>query len=138
MGLLNPLRLWDFAAMKLPAVIRWFLVLGISVGVVIGPAAPLMAAAASALAATMPTAATDDDAMEMPDGMPCCPKNQAPMPFDCDKCALSSCMLKLSGPSQIGAIVDTPVVITRIAAVSEVAPAGLARPPPERPPRVNF
>jgi hypothetical protein len=141
MGLLNPPRSWDFAAMRLSAVIRWFLrwflVLGISVGVVIGPAVPLVAAAASALTATMTTAATDDDAMQTPDDMPCCPKNQAPMPFDCDKCALSSCMLKISGPSQIGAIVDIPVVIARIAPVSEVAPAGLAKPPPERPPRAN-
>jgi len=116
---------------------RWFLALGIAVGVVIGPAAPLMAAAASALTAAMTTAATDDDAMQMPDGMPCCPKKQAPMPFDCDKCALSSCMLKLSGPGQIGAIVDIPVLIGRIAPASEVAPAGLTRPPPERPPRAN-
>jgi hypothetical protein len=137
MGLLNPLRLWDFTAMRLPAVIRWFLALGITSGIVIGPAAPLMAAGASALTATMTTAATDDDTMQMPDAMPCCPKKQAPMPFDCDKCALSSCMLKLSGPGQIAAIVDIPVLIARMAPASEVAPAGLAKPPPERPPRAN-
>lgn len=137
MGLLNPPRLWDFGAMKLPAVVRWFLALGISVGVMIGPAAPAIAAAASVLAATMTMPATGDDAMEMSDGMPCCPKNQAPMPFDCDKCAVSSCMLKLAGPAQIGAIVDIPVVIARIAPASEAAPAGLAKPPPERPPRAN-
>ena len=137
MGLLKLPRLWDFTAMKLPAVMRWFLALGIAVGVAIGPAAPLVAAAASALTATMTTAAADYDAMQMPDGMPCCPKKQAPMPFDCDKCALSSCMLKLSGPGQIGVIVDIPVLIARIAPASEVAPAGLAKPPPERPPRAN-
>jgi hypothetical protein len=58
------------------------------------------------------------------------------MPFDCDKCALSNCMIKLSGPGQIGVVVDVPVLIARIAPTSEVAPAGLTKPPPERPPRM--
>jgi hypothetical protein len=45
-------------------------------------------------------------------------------------------MIKLSGPGQIGVVVDVPVLIARIAPTSEVAPAGLTKPPPERPPRM--
>ena len=56
----------------------------------------------------------------MTDGMPCCPKKQAPMPFDCDKCALSGCMLKLSGPGPISTIVNLPVVIATIVPVSDI------------------
>jgi hypothetical protein len=123
--------------MKLRAVMRWFLALEIAVGVVIGPAAPLMAAGYSPLTATMMAAAADEDAMQMADGMPCCPKKQAPMRVDCDKCALSSCMIKLSGPGQVSAIVNVPILIARIAPVSEFVPAGFAKPPPERPPRPN-
>jgi hypothetical protein len=123
--------------MKLRAVMRWFFALGIAVGVVIGPAAPLMAAMPTDPAATMTSAANDENAMQMADGMPCCPKKQAPMRFDCDKCALSSCMIKLSGPGQASAIVEVPVLIARIAPVNEFVPAGLAKPPPERPPRTN-
>ncbi|MCA6112917.1 hypothetical protein [Bradyrhizobium cenepequi] len=122
--------------MKLRAVMRWLLALGIAVGVVIGPAVPLMAAAPSALTATM-TPAGDDDGMQMADSMPCSPKKQAPMRFDCDKCAFSNCMIKLSGPDHVSAIVEVPVLIVRIAPASEFVPAGLAQPPPERPPRFN-
>lgn len=121
--------------MKLRAVMRWFLALGIAVGVVIGPAAPLVAAVPSALSATMTPAASDEDAVQMADGMPCCPKKQAPIRFDCDKCAFSNCMIKLSGPGQASVIVKIPVLISRIAPVSEFVPAGLSKPPPERPPR---
>jgi hypothetical protein len=120
--------------MKLRAVMRWFLALGIAVGIAIAPAAPLMAAMPST--ASMMSATADEDAMQMADGMPCCPK-QAPMPFDCDKCALSNCMLKLSGPAQASAVVDAPVLIARITPVNEFVPAGLTKPPPERPPRTN-
>ena len=122
--------------MKLRAVMRWFLAFGIAVGVVIGPAAPLMAIPSTSTA-TMTSAAADEDAMQMADGMPCCPKEQAPMRFDCDKCALSSCMIKLAGPGQASAIVEVPVLIARIAPVNEFVPAGLTKPPPERPPRTN-
>jgi hypothetical protein len=135
-GLVNAARLWDFATMKLRAVMRWFLALGIAVGIVIGPAAPLMAAIPSS-SASMTSASADEDAMQMADGMPCCPKKQAPMRSDCDKCALSNCMIKLSGPSQASAFVEVPVLIARIVPVSEFVPAGLAKPPPERPPRTN-
>ena len=121
--------------MKLRAVLRWFLALGIAVGVVIGPAAPLMAAVPSALSAIMTPTASDEDAMQMADGMPCCPKKQTSMRFDCDKCALSNCMIKLSGPGQASALVVGPVLIARIVPVSEFVPAGLSKPPPERPPR---
>jgi hypothetical protein len=135
-GLVNAACLWDFATMKLRAVMRWFLALGIAVGIVIGPAAPLMAAIPSS-SASMTSASADEDAMEMADGMPCCPKKQAPMRSDCDKCALSNCMIKLSGPSQASAFVEVPVLIARIVPVSEFVPAGLTNPPPERPPRTN-
>jgi hypothetical protein len=135
-GLVNAAHLWDFATMKLRAVMRWFLALGIAVGIVIGPAAPLMAAIPSS-SASMTSASADEDAMQMADGMPCCPKKQAPMRSDCDKCALSNCMIKLSGPSQASAFVEVPVLIARIVPVSEFVPAGLAKPPPERPPRTN-
>ena len=121
--------------MKLRAVMRWFLALGIVVAVVIGPAAPLMAAAPSALAATMTSVAADQDAMQMADGMPCCPKKQSPTRFDCDKCGVANCLIKLSGPSQVSAIVEIPVLIARIAPVSEFVPTRRAKLPPERPPR---
>ena len=129
-GLLNPPRLWDSATMKRRAVMRWFLALGIAVGVVIGPAAPLMAAMPSA-----PTTAMNEHAMQMADGMPCCPKKQTSVLFDCNKCAFSNCVIKLSAPAQASAIVKIPVLVSRIAPVSEFAPAGLAKSPPERPPR---
>lgn len=115
---------------------RWFLALGIATGVVIGPAAPLMAAMPSASGAGMTSASADEHAMQMADGMPCCPKKQAPMRFDCDKCALSNCMIKVSGPGQASEPVEIPVFIARILPVSEFVPAGLSKPPPERPPRM--
>jgi len=123
--------------MKLRAVMRWFLALGIAVGVVIGPAAPLLAAMPSASIASMTSATTDEDALQMADGMPCCPKKQAPMRSDCDKCALSNCMIKLSGPGQTSAILEVPVLIARIVPTNESVPAGLVKPPPERPPRTH-
>jgi hypothetical protein len=123
--------------MKLRTVLRWFLAFGIAVGVVAGPAAPLMAAMPSALAATMTAPAMDENAMEMADGMPCCPKKQSSLRFDCDKCAFANCMVKLAGPAQASAIVKIPVLVSRIAPVSEFVPAGLTKLPPERPPRTN-
>jgi hypothetical protein len=123
--------------MKIRAVVRWLLVLGIAVGVAIGPAVPSMAATRTALTTTMTAVGTDEDAMQMADEMPCCPKQQAPMRFDCDKCAFANCMSKLSVPDQVSAIMHTPTIIRRIAPVSEFAPAGLAKPPPERPPRTT-
>lgn len=122
--------------MKLRAIMRWLLAVGIAAGIVIGPAVPLMAAMPSSTP-SMTSAAADGDAMQMADDMPCCPKQQALMPFDCDKCALSSCMIKLSGPAQASANVEVPVLIARIIPINEFVPAGLAKPPPERPPRNN-
>src|SRR5437660_185661 len=109
--------------MKLRAVMRWFLALGIAVGVVIGPAAPLMAAAPSALTATMTSAATDEDTMQIADGMPCCPKKQSPIRVDCDKCGFANCMIKLTRPSQVSALAEIPVLIARIAPIGEFVPA---------------
>ncbi|MFK4531590.1 hypothetical protein ABIF90_009571 [Bradyrhizobium japonicum] len=127
--------------MKFRAVMRWFLALGIAMGVFIGPAAQLMAAAPSARTATMTAAAADSDAMQMADGMPCCPKKQSPIRFDCDKCVFcgfANCMIKLSGPRQASTIAEIPILIARIAPASEFVPAGLAKSPPERPPRTNI
>lgn len=118
--------------MNVTTLMRWFFALGIAVGIVIGPAAPLMAAMPPS-SASMTSAG--ENAMQMADGMPCCPKKQAPKRFDCDKCALSNCMIKLSGPSQASSLVEAPVLITRVVPVSEFVPAGLSKPPPERPPR---
>jgi hypothetical protein len=118
--------------MKRHAVMRWFLALGIAVGVMIGPATPM-----AAMPSAPTTTAMDEHAMQMPDGMPCCPKKQAPARFDCDKCAFSNCTIKLPGPAQASVIVKAPVLLSRIAPVSEFVPAGLAKPPPERPPRTN-
>jgi hypothetical protein len=121
--------------MKIQAVMRWLLVLGIAVGVVMGPAAPSMTAMGSARTTTMTAPGTHENAIQMADGMPCCPKQQAPIRFDCDKCAFANCVIKLSGLGQVSANVEVPVLIARIAPVSEVVPAGLAKPPPDRPPR---
>jgi hypothetical protein len=123
--------------MKLRIVMRWFLALGIALGVVTGPAAPLMAAMPSAPMTTMTAPMADENAMQMADGMPCCPKKQDSVRFDCDKCAFSSCMMKLSAPAHSSAVVKIPVFVSRIAPVSEFVPAGLAKSPPERPPRTN-
>jgi hypothetical protein len=123
--------------MKIRAVMRWLLVLAIALGVVIGPAAPSMAAVPSAPMTTMAAPMTHEHAMQMADGMPCCPKKQTSVRFDCDKCAFSSCMIKLSAPAQASAVVKVPVVVSQIAPVSECVPAGLATSPPERPPRAN-
>jgi hypothetical protein len=95
--------------MKIRTVMRWLLVLGIAAGVLIGPAAPSMGAMRSAPTTAMTAPGTDENAMQMADGMPCCPKQQVPSRFDCDKCAFASCMIKLSGPGQVSANVEVPV-----------------------------
>jgi len=139
-GLLNPPRLWDFAAMKIRAVLRRFLALGIAVGVAIGPAAPLMAAMPSAITTTTMMAATaDEDAMLMADAMPCCP-DQAKKANDCDSCPfVALCMLTISlpAPSEAGVLIERYSLRTAFAAIDDLLTDGLGAKPPDHPPRID-
>jgi hypothetical protein len=122
--------------MKLLAVMRWFLALGIGVGVVIGPAAPLMAAMPSALAATMMASATDEDAMQMADGMPCCPDQTKSK--SCDSCpfvALCTLTISLPAPSGDGVLVERYPLRTAFATDNDLLIDGLGAKPPDHPPR---
>jgi hypothetical protein len=138
-GLLNPPWLWDFAAMKIRAVIRWLLVLGIAAGVAIGPVAPLMAAMPSALTATTMAAAADEDAMLMADAMPCCPE-QTKKAKDCDSCPfVALCMLTFSlpDPSGAGILIERYALKTAFAAIDDLLIDGLGAKPPDHPPRIS-
>jgi hypothetical protein len=122
--------------MKLRAVLRWFLALGIAVAVSIGPAAPLMVAVPSALSATMMAGAIDDDAMQMADDMPCCPhqtKNKS-----CDSCpfvALCTLTVSLPAPSGVGVLVERYPLRTAFATYNDLLIDGLGAKPPDHPPR---
>ena len=137
-GLLNPPCLWDFAAMKIRAVIRWLLVLGIAAGVAIGPVAPLMEAMPSALTATTMDAAVDEDGMQMADETPCCPDQTKAK--DCDSCPfVALCMLTVSlpVPSSIGILIERYPLRTAFAAIDDLLIDGLGAKPPDHPPRIN-
>jgi hypothetical protein len=137
MGLLNPPCLWDFAAMKFRALMRWLLVLGIAAGVAVGPTAPLIAAMPSAVtAATMMAAGTDEDAMQMADEMPCCPDQTKAN--DCGSCPfVALCMLSISlpAPSSNGALIERYPLRTAFATIDDLLIDGLAAKPPDHPPR---
>jgi hypothetical protein len=120
--------------MKLRALVHWFLVVWIAVGVVIGPAAPLMSAVPSALSATMTAAATDEDAMQMADGMPCCPDQTK----SCDSCPfVALCMLTVSlpAPSGDGVLIERYPLRTAFATIDDLLIDGLGAKPPDHPPR---
>ena len=139
-GLLNLPWLWDFAAMKIRAVVRRLLALGIAVGVAIGPAAPLMVAMPSAVTAmSMIAAAADEDAMLMADAMPCCPE-QTKKAKDCDSCPfVALCMLTFSlpDPSGAGMLIERYALRTAFAAIDDLLIDGLGAKPPDHPPRIN-
>jgi hypothetical protein len=122
--------------MKLRALVHWLLALWIAVGVVIGPAEPLIAAVPAALSATMMAAATDEDAMQMADGMPCCPdqtKNKS-----CDSCPfVALCMLTISlpAPSGVGVVIERYPLRTAFATNNDLLIDGLGAKPPDHPPR---
>jgi hypothetical protein len=135
-GLLNQPRLWDFAAMKLRALAHRFLALWIAIGVVIGPAAPLMGAVPSALSATMTPAATYDDAMQMADDMPCCPDQTKSK--SCDSCPfVALCMLTVSlpAPAGLGVLIERYLLRTAFATNNDQLIDGLGAKPPDYPPR---
>jgi hypothetical protein len=122
--------------MKLRAFVRWFLALWIAIGVVIGPAAPLMAAAPSALSATMMAAATEEDAMQMADDMPCCPDQTKSK--SCDSCPfVALCMLTISlpAPSGVGVLIARYPLRTTFATNNDLLIDGLGAKPPDHPPR---
>jgi hypothetical protein len=122
--------------MKLRALVHWFLALWIAVGVVIGPAAPLMSAVPSALSATMMAAATDQDAMQMADGMPCCPDQTKSK--SCDSCPfVALCMLTVSlpAPSGVGVLIARYPLRTTFATNDDLLVDGLGAKPPDHPPR---
>ena len=125
--------------MKIRAVIRWLLVLGIAAGVAIGPVAPLMAAMPSALTATTMAAAADEDAMLMADAMPCCPE-QTKKAKDCDSCPfVALCMLTFSlpDPSGAGILIERYALKTAFAAIDDLLIDGLGAKPPDHPPRIS-
>jgi len=123
--------------MKFRPVMRWLLVLGIAAGVAIGPAAPLIAAVPSSVTATtMMSAATDEDAMQMADDMPCCPDQTRAK--DCNSCPfVALCMLTVSlpAPSSIGVLIERYPLRTAFAANDDLLIDGLGAKPPDYPPR---
>jgi hypothetical protein len=117
---------------------RWFLVLGIAVGVVIGPAAPLMAAMPSSSSASMTSASSDEDTMQMADGMPCCPDQTKSK--GCDSCPfVALCMLTVSlpVPSGVGIVIERYPLRTAFATQDDLLIDGLGAKPPDYPPRTN-
>lgn len=124
--------------MKLRAVTRWFLVLGIAVGIAIGPAAPLMAAMPSASSANMTSVSADEDAMQMADDMPCCPDQTKSR--GCDSCPfVALCMLTVSlpVPSGVGILIERYPLRTAFANQDDLLIDGLGAKPPDYPPRTN-
>ena len=122
--------------MKFRALVRWFLALWIAIGVAIGPAAPLMAAVPSALSAAMMAAATDEDAMQMADDMPCCPDQTKSK--SCDSCPfVALCMLTISlpAPSGVGVLIARCPLRTTFATNNDLLIDGLGAKPPDHPPR---
>ena len=126
--------------MKIRAVVRRLLALGIAVGVAIGPAAPLMVAMPSAVTAmSMIAAAADEDAMLMADAMPCCP-DQTKKAKDCDSCPfVALCMLTFSlpDPSGAGILIERYALLAAFAAINDLLIDGLGAKPPDHPPRIN-
>ena len=122
--------------MKLRAFVHRFLALWIAVGVVIGPAAPLMSAVPPDLSATMTPAATDDDPMQMADDMPCCPDQTKSK--TCDSCPLVAlCMLTVSvpAPAGVGVLIERYPLRTTFATNNDLLIGGLGAKPPDYPPR---
>jgi hypothetical protein len=91
--------------------------------------------------ATQDVATSDDGSAamlaEMADEMPCCPA-KAPMPDDCDRCAvMAGCMAKcVAGPG--AAVVQRRPAIASLLGLpqNESWPEGLGQPPPDHPPRI--
>jgi hypothetical protein len=125
--------------MKLLAVIRWFLALGIAAGVAVGPTAPLMAAMPSAVTTmTMMAAGTDEDTMQMAGEMPCCPDQTKAK--DCGSCPfVALCMLSVSlpAPSSTGVLIERYPLRTAFASIDDLLIDGLAAKPPDHPPRTT-
>jgi hypothetical protein len=124
--------------MKFRAVMRWFLVLGIAVGIVIEPAAPLMAAMPSASSASMTSVSPNEDAMQMADDMPCCPDQTKSK--GCDSCPfVALCMLTVSlpVPSGVGMLIERHPLRTAFATQDDLLIDGLGAKPPDYPPRTN-
>jgi hypothetical protein len=125
--------------MKFRAVMRWLLVVGIAMGVAIGPAARLIAAMPSAATGpAMMASATDEDAMQMADDMLCCP-DQTKAKKDCDNCPLVAlCMMTLSlpAPSGTGVLIERYPLRTAFAAIDDLLIGGLGAKPPDYPPRI--
>jgi len=122
--------------MKLRAVMRWFLALGVAAGVAIGPTAPLMAAMPSASTSSMTSAAADEDAMQTADVMPCCPDQTKSK--GCDSCpfvALCTLTISLSAPSGDGVLVERYSLRTAFATNNDLLVDGLGAKPPDHPPR---
>ncbi len=121
--------------MRIRAVMRWLVVLGIAAGLAIGPAAPSMAAMPSADAATMTAPATDEADMQMTD-MPCCPKQTKAMDYDgCPFVALCMLSISMPVPSGIGVLIERHPLRTAFVAMDDLLIDGLGAKPPDHPPR---
>jgi hypothetical protein len=126
--------------MRIPRLLHILFASLISIGLAIAPLTfPAVAghgtAAAGMQMADMDTADMDMVDMDMSGGMPCCPEKQKP--GDCQDCPLMAiCMLKIviGGP----VFGSRPLRETRSRVLlprDEPVVAGLARPPPDQPPR---
>ena len=122
--------------MKLRALVHRFLALWIAVGVVIGPAASLMAAIPSASGASMTSTSAEEDAMQMADDMPCCPDQTKSK--GCDSCpfvALCTLTISLPAPSGDGVLIERYPLRTAFATDNDRLIDGLGAKPPDHPPR---
>jgi hypothetical protein len=118
-------------AMNVRKLFKLLLALAVTAGLTIAPLAT-SAAAEHAMAATMMQM---DDMAGMAAGMPCCPDQQKNK--GCQDCPLVAiCMLKVlqTGPSTSAVLMRDPSR-ERLRPHDDLIVDGLARPPPDHPPR---
>ncbi|MFB9265609.1 hypothetical protein ACFFWD_21055 [Bradyrhizobium erythrophlei] len=117
--------------MNVRQMIKWLLAVLVTAGLTIAPLATPAAAGHSMVALTTQAA----DMSDMTADMPCCPDKQKN--DDCRDCPLLAiCMLKVlqAGPSPLGVEMALPT-LARLHPLDDVVADGLARPPPDHPPR---
>jgi len=117
--------------MDVRKLLRLLLAVLVTAGLTIAPLATPAAAEHSMAAGMMQMA----DMSDMAADMPCCPDKQKS--HDCQDCPLVAiCMLKVwqAGPSTSAVLTRDPSR-QRIRPLDDVVADGLARPPPDHPPR---
>jgi hypothetical protein len=116
-------------AMDLRRLANVWIMLLVAVALLLGPLG------APVVAAQMPQAASEPQAMSMTDDMPCCPDQSK----GCDSCPLVAlCMLTVSLPDPSGAatLIERFPLRTVFAAKDDRFVDGFGAKPPDHPPRI--